>query len=115
MRINEYNSLEEFTSEYTGVWSPSSGHWFGLDFRFNGVTYRLHTGPMYKDEETVLPDGREAVFGLYRLINVTGTDYQYTLLGKYADMNDLLESTVVEGRKFRDIIMDDMTEMLGKD
>lgn len=115
MRINEYNSLEEFTSEYTGVWSPSSGHWLGLDFRYNGVTYRLHTGPMYQHEATVLPDGREALFGIYQLVDAVGTNYTYSLLGEYADMNDLLESSVIEGRKFRDIIMDDMTEMLGKD
>ena len=30
MRINEYNSLEEFTSQYTGIWGPSDGHWFAL-------------------------------------------------------------------------------------
>jgi hypothetical protein len=52
MRINEYHSLEEFLSEYIGVWNPSGGHWFGLDIRYNGVTYRLHTGKMYRQEAT---------------------------------------------------------------
>ena len=23
---------EQFLSQYTGEWSPSDGHWFGLDF-----------------------------------------------------------------------------------
>ncbi len=55
------------------------------------------------------------MFGIYRLINETADDSSYTLLGKYADMNDMLESTVIDGRKFRDIIMDDTTEILGKD
>lgn len=115
MRINEYNSLEEFMSEYTGVWSPSGGHWFGLDFKYNGVTYRLHTGEMYHEEAKVLADGRTSLFGIYQLLEVVGTNYKYGLLGKYADMNDLLESTVIDGRPFKDIIMDDMTEILGKD
>ena len=115
MRINEYGSLDEFTSEFIGIWSPSNGHWFGLDFKYNGITYRLHTGSMYHRTNTILPDGRELLFGLYRLIDVTGTNYNYSLLAEYADMDDLLESTVIEGRKFRDIIMDDMTEILGKD
>ena len=30
MRINEYNSIEEFKSEFTGVWAPSEGHWVGF-------------------------------------------------------------------------------------
>ena len=115
MRINEYNSLEEFTSEYIGIWSPSNGHWFGLDFKYNGVTYRLHTGSMYHRENTTLSDGRELLFGLYRLLDAAGANDNYTLLAEFADMDDLLESTVIEGRKFRDIIMDDMTEILGKD
>ena len=51
MRINEYNSLDEFTNEYTGIWNPSNGHWFGLDFKYNGVTYRLHTGKMHLEND----------------------------------------------------------------
>ena len=39
MRINEYNSLEEFTSQYIGEWGPSDGHWLGLDFIFRGNEY----------------------------------------------------------------------------
>ena len=46
MRKNEYKSLLEFTNEYVGEWSPSNGHWLGLDFLFNGTEYRLHTGSM---------------------------------------------------------------------
>ena len=32
MRKNEYNSLNEFLTQYIGEWAPSEGHWFGLDF-----------------------------------------------------------------------------------
>lgn len=116
MRINEFNNIEEFISEYTGVWNPSDGHWFGLDFRYNGVIYRLHTGSMYSEEMIELPDGKKAMFGLYMLNqNHTDDTHEYTLLGKYADMNDLLDSTCICGNRFRDVIMDDSTEILGKD
>ena len=40
---------------------------------------------------------------------------KYELLGKYADMHDLLESRVIEGIPFSEVIMDDYTELLGQD
>ena len=40
---------------------------------------------------------------------------KYELLGEYADMHDLLESRVIEGRSFAEVIMDDYTELLGQD
>lgn len=115
MKKNIYNSLEEFTSQYVGVWGPSDGHWFGLDFVYNGIEYRLHTGSMYEKKNTILADGREATYGLYRknAVEINGKDY--TLLDEFADMNDLLESECIEGVKFRQIIMDDNTEIVGQD
>ena len=118
MRINEFNSLDEFVSQYVGVWGPSDGHWYGLDFSYHGVEYRLHTWSMYKDEIKILPDGREAVFGVYRrVIDEVHSEeaFDYELLGKFADMHDLLESRVIEGRPFSDVIMDDSTQLLGQD
>ena len=41
MRKNEYESLEQFTSQYVGEWNPSGGHWFGLDFMYRGKEYRF--------------------------------------------------------------------------
>ena len=66
MRKNEYNSLEEFTSQYIGVWGPSDGHWFGLDFSYNGTEYRFNTGSIYARQDTILPNGKKALFGIYR-------------------------------------------------
>lgn len=40
---------------------------------------------------------------------------KYELLGKYADMHDLLESRVIGGIPFSEVIMDDYTEVLGQD
>ena len=111
MRKNEYVSLDQFTSQYTGEWSPSDGHWLGLDFRWRERDYRFQTGSMYNPENTVLEDGREAVFGLY----VVTDDKKYELLGEYATMEDVLESTVIGGIPFRQVIMDQDTELLGQD
>lgn len=38
---------EQFLSQYTGEWSPSDGHWFGLDFGWRGQEYRFQTDSMY--------------------------------------------------------------------
>lgn len=114
MRINEYKSLDEFTSQYVGEWAPSNGHWYGLDFSFHGTEYRLHTGSMYNKTDTILPDGREALFGLYKKNNCN-IEHEYVLLGEYADMQGLLESRVIEGVPFSEVIMDDYTKLLGQD
>lgn len=115
MRKNEYESLEQFISQYIGEWNPSEGHWFGLDFIYSGIEYRFHTGYMY-DESSVLPDGRDVLFSLYRKKEFVSPDKrEYELLGVFADMNAVLESKIIQGRLFRDIIMDDDTELVGQD
>ena len=115
MRKNEFNSLEDFTSQYTGVWAPSEGHWFGLDFSYNGTEYRFNTGSMYEEKNTILPNGKEAMFGIYRKINNPKFKQEYVLLGEFADMNDVLNSTCTDSIAFRDIITNDGTELLGQD
>ena len=115
MRINEYNSLKEFTSQYIGIWEPSEGHWFGLDFIYRGKEYRFNTGSMYNQNDTILPDGRTALFGIYRknLKKINGKEY--TLLEEFASMDDVLESTCIDGIQFKEVIMDDSTELVGQD
>ena len=115
MRKNIFHTLEEFTSQYIGVWCPADGHWFGLDFSFNGTEYRFNTGSMYEKEDTVLPDGREAMFGLYRKDENPHTTRQYLLLEEFADMESALNSTCIDEMLFRDVIMNDNTEILGQD
>ncbi len=116
MRKNEYKSLEEFTSQYVGEWWPTREHWLGLDFSYHGTEYRLHTWSMYNKENTVLPDGRVAMFGIYKKIEGSSDVHpDYELLGEYADMHDLLESRVIERTPFAEVIMDDDTVLLGQD
>ncbi|MBR3245898.1 MAG: hypothetical protein IKF90_24850 [Parasporobacterium sp.] len=116
MRKNEYTSLDQFTSQYVGEWNPSEGHWLGLDFIWNGNEYRFQTGSMYNPNNTILPDGREAVFGLYKKTSA-GDDNkrEYELLGEYANMQDVLQSCVIGGIPFAKVIIDEGTELIGQD
>ena len=117
MRTNEFNSLEDFTAQYTGEWAPSEGHWLGLDFSFRNIEYRLQTGSMF---ESNTDDLSAPLFFLYRKFKSKGhssadviPDYQ--LIGSYFDMEELLNCTDIQDIPFKEIIMDDSTELLGQD
>ncbi|MCQ2524350.1 MAG: hypothetical protein MJ123_08420 [Lachnospiraceae bacterium] len=115
MRKNEYESLEQFVSQYIGEWNPSGGHWYGLDFRYGGKIYRFHTGCMY-DEKEILPNGKEVMFGLYeKKENDDDNKREYDLLGLFAEMKEVLSSKVIQGRPFCEVIVDENTELLGQD
>ena len=115
MRVNEYTSLDEFKAQYIGVWDPSENHWLGLDFSYDGAEYRLNTGSMYETKNTILPDGREAIFGLYRKNTDNGLGPDYSLLEEFATLDEVLNSKCINGISFKQIIMDDSTELLGQD
>ncbi len=112
---NEYKTIDEFISQYTGEWGPSEGHWYGLDFVFNGVKYRFNTGSMYNEEDTILPDGRTAVFGIYQKRSDENNEPEYNLLGEFATIEDALKSTCIEGKPFSSVIMDESTQFVGQD
>jgi len=71
---------------------------------------------MYNRNDTILPDGRTAIFGIYRKNSVLDDkNHEYTLLGEYATMDEVLLSTVINNTPFKDVIMDGNTELLGQD
>ena len=119
MRKNELNSLDELKSQYIGIWAPSESHWFGLDFAFNGIEYRLHTGSMYNDNEAVDSGGVVKQFGLYRKTEKADSKHPglflYELLDEKSSLDELLCSTAIEGKPFCEVIMDDETVLLGQD
>ncbi len=56
------------------------------------------------------------MFELHRKKQYIGPgENEYELLGEYADMSEVLESTVIQGRPFKEVIMDDATEIMGQD
>ena len=109
MRKNEYTSLEDFTSQYTGEWSPSDGHWLGLDFIYKGVEYRFHTGRMYDDESS-------CKFAIYRKMDSSQKNEKlYDLLKQFDSMEEVLNSTLINNQCFSEVIMDDDLELVGQD
>lgn len=115
MRVNEYRSLEEFTSQYTGEWSPSDGHWLGLEFRYKSQDYRLHTETMHKDDPKQDSEGREILFGLYTMNPHAKEGKQFTRLASFASMEELLCYSGIDNRPFREVIVDESTQILGQD
>ena len=109
MRINGFDSIEQFLSQYVGEWQPSVGHWCGLDFRYRGEEYRFQTGRMCKDE----PKG---LYGLYRKNEtVRLRKKRYEMLGRFETIDEVWTSTVIGNQPFKTVIMDDETEVLGQD
>ena len=119
MRKNELKSLDELKEQYVGIWGPSDGHWFGLDFSYHGKEYRLHTGSMYGNNETTDEHGVVNLFGLYQKTQKQDPKHPsivlYELLDEKESLEELLSSTVIEGIPFSNVIMDDETLLLGQD
>lgn len=113
MRKNEYVSIHDFLKQYVGEWNPSEGQYLGLDFLWQGSEYRFQTDSMYNAVNTILPDGREARFGLYRKVNRKPTA-QYKLIAEYASVTDAL-TCIIDGKPFGEIIIHPDTELLGQD
>ena len=70
---------------------------------------------MYEPEDTLLPDGRTAVYGLYRKKPDIMTGREYVLLAEFATMDEALKSVCIEGIPFAKVITSDNVELLGQD
>lgn len=123
MRINEYNNLSEFIDEYaTGKsfsWQNKDHkeRYMGIEFSYNDVYYRMCREPGKDSEMPILPDGR---MGRYDVMICHWAMSQYkdddfVLIGWYSDLNDVLENCIIDGKKFKDVIMDDSTKIEAKD
>ncbi len=123
MRINEYNSLEEFVDEYaTGKsfsWQNEDHkeRFMGIEFSYKGVYYRMCREPLYEEDLPTLSDGRKGRYDVMicHWAMPEFDDNEFPLIGWYADLNDVLENCIIDGRKFKDVIMDDSTKIEAKD
>lgn len=111
MRINEFNSLQEFIDQYDGTRSHGDEFYMGLDFIYKGKQYRVCREPLNNDFFFVYH-----VRDLGRVNPEYGNEeYDFEILATYQTMEELLKGTCIDSRLFRDVIMDDATEMIGKD
>ena len=106
-------------TEHQMPWQSSDGkrRYMGIEFSYKGVYYRMCREPGEDDEMPKLPDGR---IGRYDVMICHWAmpefkDDDFILIGWYSDLNDVLENCIIDGRKFKDVIMDDSTKIEGKD
>ena len=123
MRVNEFIELKDFIYEYeSGRSIPADNldrqKFMGIEFKYNDVYYRMCREPLDENEKVIFSDGRTGQYDVI-LLHCEKTGYpqseSYELIGWYADLDDVLENCMIQGRKFKDVIMDEQTEILGKD
>ena len=103
MRKNEYNSLSEFVNEYSGKQSEVYETYIGLDFEYKNSKYRMCLEPIQK-------------YYLYVVHTSNNSDMpEFDTIGIFDTLELLLDSTKIDNRPFRDVIMDDSTIITGKD
>ncbi len=124
MRVNEYNSLDDFIFEYCKGRETSESNtekrrrYMGIEFLYNGIYYRMCREPYEEGKTLMLADGRP---GLYNVMIMHCEKLGYPIadsfesIGWFADIQDLLDNCEIDRKKFKEVIMDDSTRILGKD
>lgn len=117
MRKNEYDTLDEFCREYDEVDYKNQRGFMGIEFTYRDVYYRMCREPIPETDRPILSNGKR---GRYRVVIVHWkdgwfSDFEYELIGWYEDINDLLDNCRLGDMKFKDVIMADETEIIGKD
>lgn len=108
MRKNEYKCLDDFINEYNGKHEIGDEFHIGIEFYYKDQLYRMCLEP-----------GGNAYF-LYKVLRSmeehikTGKD-MYKILGVFDSIELLLETTVLDNKKFKEIIMEDDTIIDSKD
>ena len=112
MRLNEYDSFEKFYDEYNFDRDINTEHYTGIEFKFNDKYYRLSHDFSNNSSE-------KYKYWVYELIskdkNVIYLKTEWTNVGKFLNLDDVLDNWIIDNRKFREVIMDDNTIILGKD
>ena len=115
MRINEYNSLDEFIYEYDSgrrlSTETQARKFMGIEFLYRGVYYRM----CYEPSEN---EGEPRFYYVY-IMHCEEQGYPtadcFEVIGRYEKFQDLLENFLIGGVPFKDVIMDDNTEILSQD
>lgn len=117
MRINYYSNLQQFYDEYSDIPIANIRKFIGIEFIYKNKYYRMCNEP----KGSGVPcdsNGTELSFAVYEVDwhgNICGHNFTYTPLGFYHDLDEVLDNCIIQGRKFKDIIMDDNTEIISQD
>lgn len=73
--------------------------------------------PLEESQLPTLADGKKAKIdvNIVHWKNGFGSDFTYELVGWYSSLDDALNHCSIQGKCFKDVIMDDNTEIVGKD
>ncbi len=128
MRSNEYDSLKQFIYEYENGRYPSDEthdrRFMGIEFSHDGVYYRMCREPLPDDGGSDMQKiyGRDEFQPGYYQVYIMHCDTsgypgadEFETVSIFDDIYDLLDNCIIGGKFFRDVIMDDNTEILGKD
>ncbi len=108
MRLNTYNNLEEFYEQYNYDRDILNGHFTGIEFEYNFRVYRLSKDYSNESEERLK-------YWTYEVIDYDTQFPSFIELNKYVNLDAVLNEWTIEGKKFKDIIMDDNTIILAQD
>lgn len=112
MRVNEYETFEQFYEEYNYDRNIFEEHYSGLDFLYKSKYYRLGHDYCNSDKE------HKYKYIAYEIIQKDNAEYfngEYKVVGQFISLDDMLENWLFDDLKFRDVIMDNDTKILGKD
>lgn len=104
-KINDGYTIAQFIEEYD--LNVSSKNYFkmrGFEFSYKGNYYRMSIE--WGDEYFLYQ------VHFYKKEGVDTTFYDYTTLGVFYTMKELLNSKIIDNRRFEDIIMDEKTTKL---
>lgn len=117
MRKNEYENLKQFYDEFSEKPNPNGDTSIGVEFVYNKIYYRMCHEPEWanlpKDESV-----KQYGFAVYEVDwygEIFNPNFTYIVIGLYHNLDEVLENCILQGRKFKDVIIDDEIEIVCRD
>ena len=124
MKKNEYNSLDDFIYEYSMgrefSWQNEEHRerFQGIEFVASGVYYRMCREAYDENYSPILPNGKPGIYNVM-IMHCDKAGYPtadiFESIGWYDSLESLLKECKIGDRFFRDVIIAEDTEILGKD
>lgn len=124
MKKNEYDSLDEFIYEYsTGrefSWENEENRerFQGIEFESSGVFYRMCREAYDEKFSPILSNGKPGIYNVM-IMHCEKAGYPtaefFESIGWYDSLASLLKECKIGEKFFRDVIIAEDTEILGKD